>query len=332
MLISIIIPTKNRCDLLRETLASVMAQTHVDWEAIVVDDGSIDGTEEMMSEMAVKDLRVRFLCREKRRSGAAACRNLGVAASNGEYVIFLDSDDLLAPGCLERRLKVMQEDTKLDFAVFLTRIFRSTPGDGTFLINNFTQEDDLDRFLRQDVPWQTTGPIWRKASLSKIGPWDEKALTMQDCEFHIRALAARLNYRKVPEVDSFWRMMGPASMTHEAYWASPRRVWNRIRLYVRLIAILRAKGLLTERRRRLQAAEYYRHAFVINRSRRLAYKIWTVARREKMISPFEFVVVLISDMILRSARKLHESTVTRLLPETRLKRTHFVALPPVKHE
>jgi len=332
MLVSIIIPTKNRCGPLQETLASVMTQTHAEWEVLVIDDGSTDGTEEMVFGMMSKDKRIRFSQREKKPSGAAACRNLGVEACRGEYVIFLDSDDLLAPECLEGRVKVMQDNPSLDFAVFLTHLFHAKPGDSPYLINNFTQEDDLDRFLRLDAPWQTTGPIWRKTALAKIGPWDEKALSMQDWEFHVRALATKLNYQKVSEIDSFWRTTGPDSMTNGASWGSPRRVWNRVRLYGRIIAILRTQGLLTERRRSLQTAEYYKHAFVINQSRRLAYKIWAMARREKMIGPFKFTIVLISDLLIRFARRFHEFVVTCLLPETRLKRTHFVALPSNHHE
>jgi glycosyltransferase involved in cell wall biosynthesis len=76
MSVSIIIPTKNRCELLRETLASVVAQTYSEWEAIVIDDGSTDDTEQMVMTMAATERRVRFLRRERRPTGAATCRNL----------------------------------------------------------------------------------------------------------------------------------------------------------------------------------------------------------------------------------------------------------------
>ena len=191
-LVSVVIPTKNRRELLRETIDSVVSQTYANWEAIVVDDGSNDRTGEMIQSIAATDQRVRFVRRERNPPGAATCRNLGVSAASGEYVVFLDSDDLLAPPCLERRVKVMEQKPKADFAVFLTRIFHATPGDGPYLWNNFTTEDDLDRFLRRDVPWPTCGPLWRKTSLARIGLWDERALCAQDWEFHIRAIAARI--------------------------------------------------------------------------------------------------------------------------------------------
>ena len=72
MLISVIIPTKNRCDLLRETLDSVLAQTYPDWEVIVVDDGSEDGTLEMLESFS--DERVRFIKRDRMLGGAPVGR------------------------------------------------------------------------------------------------------------------------------------------------------------------------------------------------------------------------------------------------------------------
>src|ERR1039458_7930312 len=122
-LVSIIIPTKNRCELLRETIASAVGQTYPHWEAIIVDDGSDDGTEEMVREVASTDTRVRFVRRARNPRGASTCRNIGVSAASGEYVVFLDSDDLLAPRCLERRVEVMQQHPQVDFAVFLTQLF-----------------------------------------------------------------------------------------------------------------------------------------------------------------------------------------------------------------
>jgi hypothetical protein len=237
---------------------------------------------------------------------------------------------LLAPECLEKRVKVMEKNRELDFLAFLTQIFSAVPGDGLFLWNSFTGEDDLDRFLRRDPPWQTSGPLWRRASLAAIGSWDEHALSAQDWEFHIRAIIAGLKYLKVSEIDSFWRMTRPTSLTHS--WGAPRRVLNRIRLYQKIISMLRSQKMLTKRRQSILAAEFYEHAFVINHSRRLAYKIWAIARREKIVDAFKFTAVLTSDLLFRFFRRLHEAVATRLLPETRLKRTLFTTLPSNKHE
>jgi len=96
--VSVIIPTYNRRELVREALASVLAQTHSDVELIVVDDGSDDGTAEVVQEFA----RVRYVYQPNR--GVSAARNHGVALSSGALLAFLDSDDLWQPRKLESQV------------------------------------------------------------------------------------------------------------------------------------------------------------------------------------------------------------------------------------
>ncbi len=325
-LVSIVIPTKNRRDLLRETIDSVVSQTYVNWEAIVVDDGSDDHTGEMIQSIAATDQRVRFVRRERRPAGASTCRNLGVSATDGEYVVFLDSDDLLAPACLERRVQVMEQNPKIDFAVFLARMFHAIPGDAPYLWNNITTEDDLDRFLRLDVPWPTCGPLWRKTSLARIGLWEERALCAQDWEFHIRAIAAGLNYLKIPEVDSYCRSVRPGSIGSS--WGKRRHVCNRVRLFKNTIAVLRSKGLLTKRRRRILAGEYYGHAFGFAHGRRLALKIWNAGWRARIVGNFEFIIILPGEFAAGMVRQMNRFVSNRLFPERQIARTHAIAVLP----
>src|SRR5829696_1947350 len=94
--VSIIIPTKDRAALLEQTLDSIRLQTYSDWEAIVIDDHSTDETIAQTTAASSHDPRIRVLSLTD-KSGAPAARNLGIAEARGEYVIFLDSDDLLAP-------------------------------------------------------------------------------------------------------------------------------------------------------------------------------------------------------------------------------------------
>jgi glycosyltransferase involved in cell wall biosynthesis len=329
MLVSIIIPTKNRRDLLCATLASITAQTHENWEAIVVDDGSDDGTEKMVQSMASTEKRVRFVRRDRTPPGAPTCRNMGISASNGEYIIFLDSDDLLAAHCLERRVKVMEQNPQMDFAVFLTQIFQATPGDSPYLWNLFNEEDDLDRFLRRDPPWQTSGPLWRKTCLAKIGLWDERALCAQDWEFHIRAIASGLNYLKISETDSYWRTTRPGSIS--SLWATPRHVCNRIRLFKRVIAGVRSRGLLTERRRRILAGEFYKHAFQTGQSRRVAYRIWRAGWRAKIVARVEFMIMLFCERAAGKTWRANHFFEVRLFPDWQVRHTHTNTLLPPAH-
>src|SRR5262245_38190413 len=104
-LISVVIPVYNRARIIARALKSVQEQTHQNWEAIVVDDGSTDDTVEIVTDLAQLDNRIRVIRQDKNR-GAQAARNVGIRAARGEWVAFLDSDDLYLPNSLEVRLAV----------------------------------------------------------------------------------------------------------------------------------------------------------------------------------------------------------------------------------
>lgn len=203
--VSIIVPSHNRAALLRQTLESVRAQTCRDFECIVVDDASTDNTASVVREFASGDSRFIYIKLDQ-PSGAQVARNTGIEHAIAEYVILLDSDDLLADFCIEQRLSVMRDQPELDFAVFPCEIFLNQPGDKALLWNVPTDQGDLDRFLRNDVPWQTTSPIWRKSSLQRVGPWDIDVPVAQDWEFHIRAILKGLKYTCTGQPDHYWRM------------------------------------------------------------------------------------------------------------------------------
>lgn len=100
--VSICIPTYNRRDYLKEALASVFAQTYKDYEIVIVDDGSTDGTEEMIKNAGYN---VRYHCTN--HIGQSAARNKLIELSDGQYITFLDSDDLLFPDTVERLMDII---------------------------------------------------------------------------------------------------------------------------------------------------------------------------------------------------------------------------------
>jgi len=180
---------------------SVAGQTFAAWEHIIVDDGSDDGTCREVNCRMTTDSRVRYVQRTSEKSGASVCRNIGVESGRAEFIIFLDSDDLLSPECLARRVEIMQRNSDLDFATFQMAVFKDTPGD---LQREWDPEllgDDLLRFLFFECPWIISGPIWRRNSLVRVGLFDESLLSWQDIDLHVRALTAGLRYLRFPEVD-----------------------------------------------------------------------------------------------------------------------------------
>ncbi len=104
-LVSVVVPAFNRAAAIGDCLRSVQVQTYQNWEVIVVDDGSVDGTAEVVTQLGAKDSRIRLL-RQDHNRGAQAARNAGIRAARGEWIAFLDSDDLFLPCSLERRLEV----------------------------------------------------------------------------------------------------------------------------------------------------------------------------------------------------------------------------------
>ena len=103
-LVSIVVPVKNGAKFVVETLDSVFEQSYKNIEVIVIDDNSTDHTLELLSNMKMKDNRLKFSVNDQGSNGAPVCRNLGYRMAIGKYIIFLDADDLLKQDCVEHRV------------------------------------------------------------------------------------------------------------------------------------------------------------------------------------------------------------------------------------
>lgn len=194
--ISIVTPSYNREDLIEETLDSVRAQTFTAWEHVIVDDGSTDATLAIARAAAQADPRFRVYERDRGPKGACTCRNIGVEKARGDYVLFLDTDDLLAPYCLEQRVAHMQQYPEQDFAIFPMLLFHREAGDCSLLWNVDKPRHDLQQVLCLDPVCQGTGTLWKLGSFLNIGAWDEELAIWQDIELHLRAFSRDLCYAK----------------------------------------------------------------------------------------------------------------------------------------
>lgn len=191
-LVSIIIPTFNRAHLIRETLDSVLAQTYENWECIIVDDGSTDNSRQVIGHYVNKDARFQYHHRPvDRTKGANACRNYGFGWSRGEYVMFLDSDDILYTFCILERVELMVKDLNVNLL-----IRDSSKLMGNEIINqtinqdpeSFISEEYLKMFLRYEIPWQTMGAFYKREILNSV-QFDEDLERFQDVSLNIKVLS-----------------------------------------------------------------------------------------------------------------------------------------------
>jgi glycosyltransferase involved in cell wall biosynthesis len=274
--VAVITPTKNRLRLLCEAMDSVQRQGFDAWQHIVVDDGSDDGTCEEVARRAAGDPRVRYLRRSGEKSGANACRNIGISESSAEFIVFLDSDDLLRPQCLEGRVEIMQRNSSLDFSVFRAGVFVKSVGDLTRLYHPQNPGDDLLRFLAHECVWEISGPIWRRSFLNEIGCFDETLLSMQDLEMHVRALSARPKYVCFPDVDHDIRWQEDATKTSVRHYHDQAYIEAAGKVHAKLLDTVTNSGLLTWSRQRALLGLSFGAAESWVRSKRLgrAMRVW----------------------------------------------------------
>lgn len=113
MQISVIIPNYNTSGLISQTLESLLAQTYTNWEALIVDDCSTDNSVEIIKSYVQKDKRIRLIQCTINNGGPAVPRNIGIAAAQGDYIAFLDSDDLWLPEKLKIQMDFMRSQKVL---------------------------------------------------------------------------------------------------------------------------------------------------------------------------------------------------------------------------
>ncbi len=257
---SVIIPVFNRERLIREAIRSIQAQSLVDWEIIIVDDGSSDRSWDVVTEISAGDTRIKPFRRRSPDKGASICRNEGLSIAAGKYVVFLDSDDCLGPIALETRADFMDNHQELDFAVFQTELFERNPGDLQLLWNIQKKRDTLTRFLEFDVPWPICGPVWRRNAIQRIGGFLESLSSSQDWELHVRALANGLRYQWLDPVNAYVRVAGQGhqSITTEAVSRFDPK--SRLQMWQHVVSTLSAHERITAERRKVLAATWFQLA------------------------------------------------------------------------
>jgi glycosyltransferase involved in cell wall biosynthesis len=214
-LVSILIPAYNAEEWIADTIRSAMSQTWERKEIIVVDDGSYDRTAEVARRFASKEVAVISTVNQ----GSAAARNYAYQLSKGEYIQWLDADDLLAPDKIERQLAALP-----DF--YSRRILLSSPWahfnyrtyHARFVPTPLWQDLDpagwLLRKMGENLHMQTATWLTSRELTGAAGPWDTRLHTDDDGEYFCRVLLASEGTRFVPEARVFYRITSSNRVSH----------------------------------------------------------------------------------------------------------------------
>lgn len=215
--VSILIPNYNKAHYIHLTLDSVLSQTYPNWECIVVDDQSTDRSWEILEKYASNDSRFRIFQRPNSlKKGGNNCRNYAIEQSKGQFILFLDSDDLLTDFSLELRIKTILKFPNMDFWAFSTALFEKEVVDAQFYWNLPNENESvLSRFLRMDALWQTSGCIYEREFLIRLNGLSPDRSIWQDFELHLKALIVSNSYKiefcQSPDV--FIRTGDPTSLS-----------------------------------------------------------------------------------------------------------------------
>jgi len=193
-MVSTIIPVYNRSEMLREAVESVLTQTWRPVEIIIVDDGSTDDTAQAAEELKAKHPdNIRVL--RQRNAGPGVARQLGFELSRGEFIQFLDSDDLLMPRKFELQVQGLRKDTEAGISYCYCLEQRGTGGEpvvthGTELRHRYI----FPAALKERI-WPTLAPLYRRSVCEAIGPWSPRRI-LEDWDYDCRAgvLGVRLHY------------------------------------------------------------------------------------------------------------------------------------------
>lgn len=251
--ISFITPFKNRFNLFKETYQSLQSQSDDNWELIIVDDKSSEEEFQLLKSLVDPNIKVTLIKNTSLQlKGASFARNKGAKQANYPFIVFLDSDDVIGEDFVKTRLKNVKKEPEYNLWIYRAQVFHHQPGDSTLLWNDFTEEDDLDRFLNVDTPWHTTSTVWKKEFFQMVNGFDENCLSWQDWEIHVRALILSKNYKKyTTEIDLFYRKHEHAAISKKGL--AKDHLKNRIYTVEVILQKLREANMLDNRKKYLLA-------------------------------------------------------------------------------
>ncbi|MGH8001851.1 MAG: glycosyltransferase family 2 protein [Brasilonema sp.] len=194
--VSVIIPAYNAIAYLKETVESVFKQTFTDFEILIVDDGSSDGTVEWVSQ--IQDSRVRLISQQNQ--GSSGARNTGITAAGGEYIALLDADDIWEPTKLEKQVRHLEENPSVGLVDTWTVLINQQGKSTGRIVVSYAEGDDV---WKQLVQFKTvcacdSTPLIRRSCFEVVGLFNRELPFLEDLDMWIR-LASRYRFAVIKE-------------------------------------------------------------------------------------------------------------------------------------
>lgn len=178
--VSVIIPTYNRAALIARALDSVLAQTYKDFDIVVIDDGSVDNTHEVIKPYLA---RIKYV--QQKNGGISVARNRGIQESTGQYIAFLDSDDYWAPEKLQLQVEILDRDAKVGI-VYVRMPIVNEHGEVLGMKPNGVSGRNFQELLRVWGDLPTSSVMTRRECFDRLGMFDDDLPPMEDIDMWIR--------------------------------------------------------------------------------------------------------------------------------------------------
>jgi len=192
-MVSVVIPTYNMGKYVTDAIESVMKQTHGNYEIIVVDDGSVDSTEEVLQGYKG---RIRYIWQDN--CGVAEARNRGIRAAKGEYVAFLDADDVWLPRKLEVQLSAFEKNGKCGLVGCGYSVCEYPEGRvlRSIIRGNYPSQESLlsAMYICQLVPGCSSGAVIRRVCFEEVGVFDPSIRIGEDWDMWLRIMSVYSAY------------------------------------------------------------------------------------------------------------------------------------------
>ena len=218
-LISVVMPCYNAQAFVAQAIDSVLAQTHPAVELIVIDDGSTDGSVEVLRRYGD-----RLTLLQQPNQGPYPARNRGVAASRGEFVAFLDADDWWAADCLAQLHAAIAGSAAAVAYCGWQNVGLPGPRGEPHVPPDYEQDGKLERFLRAAAPWPIHAALLRRTVWDDVGGFDTALPTVMDYDLWLRVGAFRPVVR-VEKVMAFYRHHQKGQITSQQ-WRQAQNSWR----------------------------------------------------------------------------------------------------------